>query len=42
MVDNVYNKESEFGYSYQSFGISWPSVGTEFIISEKDMELEKY
>lgn len=42
MVDNVYNKESEFGYSYQSFGISWPSIGTDFVISDKDMELEKY
>jgi dTDP-4-dehydrorhamnose 3,5-epimerase len=39
-VDNVYCKESEAGYHYKSFGIEWPSVGGNFIISEKDVDLE--
>lgn len=40
-VDNVYCKESEAGYHYESFGIEWPSVSGDFIISEKDLKLEK-
>jgi dTDP-4-dehydrorhamnose 3,5-epimerase len=40
-VDNVYCKESEAGYHYESFGIEWPSVSGDFIISEKDLNLDK-
>lgn len=40
-VDNVYSKESEDGYHYESFGIEWPSVDGDFIISEKDSCLKR-
>ena len=40
-VDNVYSKESEAGYHYQSFGIEWPEIGVEFSLSEKDLKLPK-
>lgn len=40
-VDNVYNKESEGGYHYQSFGIEWPETGVDFSLSDKDLVLPK-
>ena len=40
-VDNVYNKESEAGYHYKSFGIEWPEIGVEFSLSDKDLKLPK-
>lgn len=40
-VDNVYNKESEGGYHYQSFGIEWPEIGVDFSLSEKDLILPR-
>jgi len=39
-VDNVYSKESEDGYHYESFGIEWPSIEGDFIVSEKDSILK--
>ncbi len=40
-VDNVYCKESEGGFHYQSFGIEWPEIGMELNLSEKDLILPK-
>ena len=40
-VDNVYCKESESGYHYQSFDIEWPEIGMELNLSEKDLILPK-
>lgn len=40
-VDNVYCKESEGGFHYQSFGIKWPEIGMELNLSEKDLILPK-
>ena len=40
-VDNVYCKESEGGFHYQSFGIEWLEIGMELNLSEKDLILPK-
>ena len=40
-VDNVYCKESEGGFHYQSFGIEWPTLDVELNLSEKDLVLPK-
>lgn len=40
-VDNVYSKESEGGFHYQSFGIEWPEIGIELNLSDKDLILPK-
>ena len=40
-VDNVYSKESEGGFHYQSFGIEWPTLDVELNLSEKDLVLPK-
>lgn len=40
-VDNVYSKESEAGFHYQSFGIKWPEIDVNVLVSEKDAVLEK-
>ena len=39
-VDNIYCKESEDGFHYESFGIEWPKIDKGFIISEKDAILK--
>lgn len=40
-VDNIYSKENEAGYHYQSFNIEWPNIDTEILVSEKDAALKK-
>lgn len=40
-VDNVYNKESEGGIHYESFGIQWPNLNVQLMISDKDKVLPK-
>lgn len=40
-VDNVYCKESEAGFHYESFGIEWPSISGSFLVSDKDSKLER-
>lgn len=40
-VDNIYSKENEAGYHYQSFNIEWPKVDAEILVSEKDAALKK-
>lgn len=39
-VDNTYSKENEAGFHYLSFGVKWPAVDVDIVVSEKDALLE--